>query len=148
MGASRRPFEVSLLLGLLVVSSVAGRDRCRIVQGTSVSRSDDLEIHAGGLVVPPGGPGGAFALTRVGPGRLQLAYFLAFKHGLCQGGRSECEEEAMVENRTGESKQTLTIDDKRLEVGYRVEVDGRSNARETLTVNGKAVEVKNGRVFL
>ena len=75
---------------------------------------------------------------------------MVFKHRLGGEGKSDFTEEATAEDAAGESKQSLTIDGKTLQVAYTVklDVDAKKVSRETLTVNSKSVDLAKGRVFL
>jgi hypothetical protein len=136
------------ILTLLLVPG-ASEDKMQLVQGTSGSRSDALEIHSGGLVVREGSAGVVFGTVRAGKGKRHLSYFVVLKHRLRSEGKSDSGEEATAENSEGESKQSLTIDNQTLRVEYKVKLDAaRKVSRETLTVNGKSVDPAKGRVFL
>jgi hypothetical protein len=136
----------------VVLSAPAGEvsAKTQFIQGTSGSRTDSLEIHAGGLVVREGEAGSAFGTLRAGKGKRRLSYFVVFKHRLNGEGKSDFTEEATAEDAGGESKQTLTIDGKVLRLEYKVKLDPGTKkvASETLVVNGKSVDVSGGRVFL
>jgi hypothetical protein len=135
------------ILALLLVPG-AGEDKMQLVQGTSGSRSDALEIHSGGLVVREGSAGVIFGTVRAGKGKRHLSYFVVFKHRLRSEGKSDSSEEATAENSDGESKQSLTIDNQTLHVEYKVKLDAdRKVRRETLTINGKSADPAKGRVF-
>jgi hypothetical protein len=138
-----------LAVVLLLVGAQAA-EKMQVIQGTSGSRSDALEIHSGGLVLREGSAGAAFGTVRAGTGKRQLSYFLVIKHHLGGEGKSDFNEETTVESVEGESKQSLTIDGKSVQVEYKVKVDSVSKqpSRETLTVNRKPVDVARGRVLL
>lgn len=135
---------------VLVVASVQAAPRTQVVQGTSGSRSDNLTIHAGGLVLREGEPGSAFGTIAAGKMERQLSYFVIFKHRMGVESPLDHAEESTAEDLVGSSKQTLRVDDKSLEVEYQVRLDATSRkiSRETLTVNGKSVDVARGRVLL
>jgi hypothetical protein len=133
---------------MLCVLALAAGEKAEVVQGASGSRSSQLEIRSGGLVLREGSAGAAFGTVRVGKGKHRLSYFVVVKHNLGKAGDSSFNEEVMVEGGDGKSKQTLTVDGRTLEVGYQVRVEEGKTAKQTLTVNRKAVEVNKGRVFL
>jgi hypothetical protein len=139
-----------LVLVLVVVGSGLVADKMELIQGTSGSRTDALEIHSGGLVVREGAAGTAFGTVRAGKGKRQLSYFMVLKHRLSGDGKSDTKEEAVAEDNRGESKQSLTIDGKSLQVEYQVQLDARTKKiiRETMTVNSRSVDLVKGRVFL
>jgi hypothetical protein len=129
--------------------ALAAEEGTTLVQGTEGSRSDFLEVHAGGVVVREKAAGFAFGTVKVGGNKRQLSYVVIFKHNLGGSGKSELTEEAMAEGARGESKQTLTIDGKAVKVEYGVTLNARKRIdKETLTVNKKAVDAARGRVFL
>jgi hypothetical protein len=138
------------LVMVLLVLAGSSEEKSELIQGTSGSRNDALELHAGGLVVREGLPGSAFGTVRVGKGKRQLSYFAVLKHRLGTEGKSDAKETVMLEDAEGESKQTLTIDGKTLQVDYRVTLDRATKklSRETLTINDKPVDIGKGRVFL
>jgi hypothetical protein len=138
-----------LLAGLLILGGQAG-EKLQKIQGTSGSRTDSLELHSGGLVVREGSAGAAFGTMRAGKGKRQLSYFVVFKHRLGGEGKSDFTEEATAEDAGGDSKHSLTIDGKTLQMAYTVklDVDSKKVSRETLTVNRKSVDLARGRVFL
>jgi hypothetical protein len=138
------------LHGLAMIFALgAAEEKMELIQGTSGSRTGQLEVHAGGLVVREGSAGSVFGTVRAGKGKRQLSYFVVVKHRLGGDGKQATNEEATAENSEGESKQTLTIDGKSLQIDYKVKLDGdRKVSRETIVVNGKTVDVAKGRVFL
>jgi hypothetical protein len=77
---------------------------------------------------------------------------LVLKHRLGAEGKSAATEAAtvMLEDAEGESKQTLTIDGKTLQVDYKVNLDPATKKLkgEALTINDKSVDLGKGRVFL
>jgi hypothetical protein len=132
----------------LLVALTAAQD-ATFVQGTSGSRSDFLEVHAGGVVVRGKAPGVAFGTVKAGGNKRQLSYLVIFRHNVGGAGKSEFTEEAMAEESRGESAQAVTIDGQALKVEYAVTLDARKRIdKETLTVNKKPVDTAKGRVFL
>src|SRR5262245_12675897 len=135
--------------GLFLLFTLLADDGIVLIQGTSGSRSDFLEVHAGGVVVREKAPGVAFGTVKVGGNKRQLSYLVIFKHNLGGSGKSEFTEEATAEEARGESKQSLTIDGKSVKVEYSVTLNARRRIdKETLTINKKAVDAAKGRVFL
>jgi hypothetical protein len=142
MGVALRGLAVLLLFA-------AGEDKTEMILGTTGSRSADLEVHAGGLVLREGSAGSAFGTVRAGKAKRQLSYFAVIKHRLNAGSKQNTKEEATAENEEGESKQSLSINGKSLQIDYKVKLDAAGKvSRETLVVNGKSVDVAKGRVFL
>ena len=135
---------------LLLVVSGSSQDGNDFIQGTSGSRNEVLELHSGGLVVREGAAGSAFGTIRVGKGKRQLSYFVVLKHRLAAEGKRDRKELVMLENTEGESKQTVIIDGKTLQVDFKVNLDPATKklSRETLTINDKSVDVGKGRVIL
>src|SRR5262245_23221858 len=121
--------------------ALSAQEGVTFTQGTSGSRSDFLEVHAGGVVVREKGPGVAFGTVKVGGNKRQLSYLVIFKHNIGGSGKSEFTEEATAEETRGESKQSLTIDGKSVKVEYSVTLNARRRIdKETLTINKKAVD--------
>src|SRR5262245_38996669 len=112
---------------LLVVAVAAqAGERTEVVQGTSGSRSEVLEVRAGGLVVRTGEAGSAFGSMQAGTAKRQLSYFVIFKHRLGGEGRMEWSEETTMEGASGNSKQVVTIDGSTLRIEHRVEVEEKT----------------------
>jgi hypothetical protein len=131
-----------LLCGLLFVE-----DKAEMIQAPAGSKSAQLEVQSGGLVLRDGEAGAAFGTVRVGKGKRQLSYFIVVKHELGKAEKSECNEDADVDNKKGKTKQTISLDGKAVEIVYEVRL-GDKEAGETLTINKKAYDPKKGRVFL
>lgn len=134
-----------LLVGLAAAAVAGGK--MEVIQGTTGSRSDTLEVRAGGLVVREGEPGAAFGNVRVGEADRQWAYFVVFKHGMGCDGRLEWAEETAADATTGRGKQMLAIDGRTLHLDYRVEVAAKG-LKETIRLNDRPVDLARGRVFL
>jgi hypothetical protein len=137
-----------VVLALLLVGVAQGG--LSIVNSTSGSKSRTLEVHAGGLVVASDEPGAAFGTVRAGKGKRVLSYFVILRHNLEGSGESDFSEDTKASDDKGQSKQSIKIDGKKLEVAYTVTLDPASGVirQETLALNGKAVSVARGRVFL
>lgn len=125
-----------------------GADKAQVIQGTSGSRSDKLELHAGGLVVREDEVGAAFGTYRVGKGKAQLTYFVLFKHRLAAETPLDWSEETSAEGDGASSKQVLAIDGKSLVIEYQLRLEAKRQPRRALTVNKKPVELAKGRVLL
>jgi hypothetical protein len=125
-------------------------DKAELIQGTAGSRSDDLSLQAGGLVLHEGKPGAAFGTVQGGTGKRQLAYFLVIKHRWPGEGKTESNEDVSVEALTGTAKHNLSIDGKALPLVYTVALDGKTKKpkAETLMIGGKMVDLAKGRVLL
>ncbi len=137
------------MMALAWLLALLPAEKFELVRGVSGSRSDYLEIRAGGLVLREGSAGSAFGTVRVGKGKRELTYFVVLKHDLGKAKVSNFEEEALADRvGGGKSKQTITADDRALEVGYQVRSRGGKKVQEKLEINGKAVDVNKGRVFL
>jgi hypothetical protein len=129
--------------------ALAAEEGATVVRETNGSRSDSLEVHAGGVVVREKAAGVAFGTVKVGGNKRQLSYLVIFKHNLGGPGKSDFTEETMAEERRGESKQSLAIAGQALSVEYKVALNARRRIdKETLTVNKKAADAARGRVFL
>jgi hypothetical protein len=125
-------------------------ERMEVVQGTTAARSDAVELHTGGLVVREGEAGVAFGSVRLGKGKRQPAYLLILKHRLGGEGKSDFDDSASAEAGAAEARQAITIDGKTVRLAYKIEVDEKTLkvSREGLTLNGKAIDLSRGRVFL
>ncbi len=125
-------------------------DKNELIQGTAGSKSDDLSLQAGAIVLREGEPGSAFATVQAGAGKRQLAYFLVLKHRWPGEGKTESNEDVTAEALTGTAKHALTIDGKALPLVYTITLDAKSKKpkAETFTVGGKAVDLSKGRVLL
>jgi hypothetical protein len=135
-------------MSIVWVLALLAADRVEVIQGVSGSRSDQVEVQTGGLVLREGSAGAAFGTVRLGKGKRHLSYFVIVKHNLGKAGDSDFSEEASVQEGDGKSKQTVTVDGRTLEVAYQVHVEAGKAAKQTLTINRKAAEVGKGRVFL
>jgi hypothetical protein len=141
--------KATLAMLALALSSVA-LGGVSITNGTAGSKSKHLEVHAGGLVLASDEPGAAFGTVKVGKGKRVLSYFVILRHNLEGSGESDFSEDTQTGDDKGQSKQSIKVDGKKVELAYTVELDPRTRTarKETLSVNGKAVNVAKGRVFL
>src|SRR5262249_61943900 len=114
-----------LLCGLLFVE-----DKAETIQAPSGSKSAHLEVQTGGLVLREGEAGAAFGTVRLGKGKRQLSYFLVVKHELGKAEKSDFNEEANADEKTGETKQTLSLDGKKIEITYKVVIDKEGKVTE------------------
>jgi hypothetical protein len=120
-----------------------------LIQGTAGSKSDDLSIQAGGVVLREGEPGAAFATVRAGKAKRRLAFFVVLKHRYPGEGRSASDEDVTVEGTKGTARHNLTVDGKTLALTYAVTLDAAKKPKgETLTVAGKVADLAKGNVFL
>lgn len=125
-------------------------ERMEVVQGTTAARSETLEVHGGGLVVRDGEAGVAFSSLRVGKGKRQPAFVIVFRHNLLGEGKSEFDDSCSADEAKAEARQAITVNGKAIRIEYKATLDPRSKrlARETLTVNGETVDLTRGRVLL
>lgn len=140
--------ELVLLFGLLMKS-----DKAELIQAPSGSKSDHLEVQAGGLMLRDGEAGAAFGTVRAGKGKRQLAFFVVVKHELGKAEKTDLSEDVATDGRKGTAKQTLSLDGKKIELTYEVTTNDKDEVvTETLTVRAgdkdKQYELKNGRVLL
>ena len=133
---------------LLLMLTLLFAEKVELIQPLAGSRTDDFEVQAGGLVLREGEAGAAFGAVRVGKGKRQLSYFLVVKHDIGKAEKSSFTEESTAEKADGESKQTLSLDGRTLDVVYRIRVEAGKKARETLTLNKKPLDLGKGRVLL
>jgi hypothetical protein len=131
---------------LLVAQQAANADE-EVVPPTA-SRTNHLEVQGGAVVIRDGEAGSAFGTVRVGKGKRQLSYFAVLKHQLGKADNREFNESVSAEDKEGETKQTLFLDGRKVEIVYKVRVVSDKEVSETLTVNGTAAPLKNGRVLL
>jgi hypothetical protein len=130
-----------LLCGLLLFE-----DKAETIQAPTGSKSAQLEVQSGGLVLRDGEAGAAFGTVRVGKGKRQLSYFLVVKHELGKAEKTEFDEGAEADNKKGKTNQRIAVD-RVVEIVYEIRL-GEKEAGETLTINSKAQDLKKGRVFL
>jgi hypothetical protein len=132
-----------LLCGLLFFE-----DRAETIQAPTGSKSAQLEVQAGGLVLRDGEAGAAFGTVRVGKDKRKLSYFIVVKHELGKAEKAEFNEDAELDNKKGKTKQTLSLDGKSVEIVYEVRL-GDKEPGETVTINKETYDPKKkGRVFL
>jgi len=132
-----------LILGALLVLA----DKVELIQAPAGSKSDNLEVQAGGLFLREGEAGAAFGTVRVGKGKRQLTYFLVVKHELARAEKSDFNEVANADDTMGDSKQILSLNGQSVEVVYKVQVKDKKPI-ETLTINKKPIDLSKGRVLL
>jgi hypothetical protein len=144
-----RTKSIVLVIFLALAGTARGED-VALLQGTSGSKSGDFEVRAGGLVVREGAPGSAFGTVRKGGKKQELSYFVVFKHRLALAGKTDCSEETNADDREATTTQTIALDDKKLVIAYKITYDSKTKKvlSETLSVNGKAVDIARGRVFV
>jgi hypothetical protein len=137
-------------VGAALLGPAWAGEKASLIQGPSGSKSDNLEVKAGGLVVREGAVGSAFGTVRLGAGKPALSYFVVLKHGLSGTSSSESEEKVSAADHSGESEQTVTIDGKKLTVGYAVTLDPKTKkvVKEALKVNGTELDAAKGRVLV
>src|SRR5262249_29182189 len=133
--------------GLILLMSA---EKVQVVQGTTGSRADGLEIHAGGLVAREGEAGAAVGTVEGGKRKKQLRYFIVFKHRLAADGAVEFSGEADAAENLAESKEEVSVDGKTLKIEYRLTLEAKGSpiSKETLVLNGKSVDLARGRVLL
>jgi hypothetical protein len=133
---------------LLLCALLLGADKAESILPLTGSKSDHLEVQAGGLVLREGEAGAAFGAAQVGKGKRQLTYFLVLKHDLGKAEKTDFSEEANADNADGDSKQTISLDGRSVEVVYKVRVESGKKVSESLTVNKKTIDLSKGRVLL
>jgi hypothetical protein len=133
---------------LLLIALLLQGEKAELLQAATGSRSDELELHAGGLVLREGAAGSAFGTVRIAAGKRHLSYFIVFKHNFGKEEKSDFAEECSVEKGDGESKQTLGMDGRSLEVVYKVRAEEGKKAVQSITLNKKSADLTRGRVFL
>lgn len=133
---------------LLLCALLTLADKVEVIQPLAASKSDQLEVQSGGLVFREGEAGAAFGAVQVGKGKRQFSYFLVVKHDIGTAEKSEFGEEANATDGEGETKQTITIEGRTLEVVYKLSVEAGKKKGESLTLNKKAIDLSKGRVLL
>ena len=123
-------------------------ERAEVIHGTTAVRSGAIELHTGGIVVREGEAGVAFGSVRMARGKRIPAYVLILDHRLGGEGKSRFDDSASAEDDKAEAKQTITIDGHTLALVYRVALEARKPAVESLTLEGKVIDLSRGRVFL
>jgi hypothetical protein len=145
--AGRAAFAALVLLG----GACAARadDKATLVRGVTGGNNGIVEVQAGGLALREGEVGGAFGTVQLASGKRRFSYFVVLKHGLNGETGTSTSEKSRVTRTTGESTQVVGVGDSKLTIAYRVQLDGRKAlGKETLTVNGKAVDAAKGRVLV
>lgn len=135
----------TLLLALTLALTAA--DKVEVVQEPTSSKSAAVEIHGGAVFLREGEAGAAFATVRLGTGKRTLCYFAALAHDVAKAEKSDFNEEVSTDDKSGSVKQTLSMDGRKVEIVYTVRIDEKANV-ESLSVNGTAVPLKNGRALL
>ena len=154
-----------LLLGLLIVSLIgvtgatwwyarSQSSTFRIVWLGSRGSSDNFSVVAGNLVIDAPKPGLLFG-TETTPGNPeQLAYVVLFKYGHPRPHQlnvsSPSSSSFKLDSRKAETKSTIELIGRRIEVSYNVELNEARTAiaHESLAVDGKSKDLASGRVFL
>jgi hypothetical protein len=144
------------MFALLLCGLLLGSEKAELIQAPSGSKSDNLEVQAGALVLRDGEAGAAFGTVRAGKGKRQLSYFVVLKHNLGKAEKSDFNEEATADLTAGESKQTLSLDGRSVEIVYKVSIDKEGKVTdESLTLTSSAGKKethkdlkKSGRVLL
>jgi hypothetical protein len=139
-----------MLLILCALLCVA--DKAEVILAPTGSKSDHSEVQAGGLMLREGEVGAAFGTVKVGKGKRQMTYFLVVKHDLSKSEKTDFTEEANADDDSCDSKQTLTLDGRTIEIVYKLRTDKDKKGTETLTITNKtkkeSLELKKGRVLL
>ncbi len=138
------------LVAAVVAVGGARAEKLTLVQGTQGAKIGAWEVQTGGLVLPEGAAGCAFGTVRKGTPAQQFSYFVVLKHGYGPCSKTDSSEEVGTENKLANTKQVVGVNGHKLTVAYQIEFDARAKMvlRETITVNGKAVDAAKGRVLL
>jgi hypothetical protein len=133
------------MVALLVTLLTAGQ----LVQTGRAARSGDLEIWAGSLVFRPTEASVLFGGMR-GASEAQVSYLLVLKGQGQTAALPRSSAEARVEGLAGQARHTLQLEGQSLQLEYTVKLDPvrKTINRETLSLNGKVVDLLRGRVFL
>jgi hypothetical protein len=119
-----------------------------IVSGGGSSESDGFWISTPSIRSRQDGPGVAFGLVQPPGSPKGYSYLLLIKgiEGKPSGYSGTC----TTDGRAASSSLQLDVGGAKLQLVYRMELDpkNRKAASETLTVNGKAVDLAKGRVLL
>jgi len=161
--AQRRTYALVLLLvGLVLVAGVGvgwwGLKRflapqMKIVLRGSSGSSGRLGISGGDLVVVAPKPGVFFGTVRKPGTPEQLTYVILFRYGRSKsggGGGHGVQFSCKTDARSAQTTDAIELNGQRIEAAYRVELDEALTGvtSETLTIGGKPVDAKSGRVFL
>jgi hypothetical protein len=152
------------ICSLLVVLSLWGCSRqndFEIVEGGGSTESDSFGFQAGGLFLKEGLPGVMFGTEKKPAGEREFVYLVIFKHQVSATSNFITRSNSL--NATGGEKRLVTMTaDLGLGIGGLgigvqqadlksvVEIETRTKTvkRETLTLNGKEVDLGRGRLFL
>jgi hypothetical protein len=145
-----RTAKWGLVLALLALAGVARAQTASFIQGTSGAKVGNWEVQAGGVVLRQGSAGSAFGTVRKGAPTHTFSYFLVLKHRYGSCSKVDASEKADTTEKKATTKQLLTIDGNKLTIGYQIDFDlaAKRAVRESITINGKAVNVAKGRVLL
>ena len=148
-----------LALLALIVAAIAGVQFVRfsspafkmVMQGSS-STSDKLQVSGGNLVVIAPRPGVFFGTVKKPGGEEQFTYVIFFRYGapLENGAGHGIDFHCTSDGRSAETKDAISLEGKRIEAAYRVELDEAhaAVASERLTIGGNDVDIAAGQVFL
>jgi hypothetical protein len=142
--------RVVLVAGTLAACGAAFQDKASLIQGTSGSKVGAWEVQTGGLVLREGAVGSAFGTVRKGGAAHELSYFVLLKHRYTAASSAGSTEESGAADAQADTKQVVDVDGTKLTVSYKIEFNAKANRvlGESLTVNGKALDVAKGRVLL
>ena len=114
-------------------------------------KSGDLLVSGGNLVVHEGKLGVFFGTAKTPGSAEHFSYLIVFKHGriqsednsLSHSGNCSCE------GNRGTAAYTVTVNGKQIQAKHDIQLDEMGKvASESLSVGGKDVDVKAGRLFL
>jgi hypothetical protein len=124
----------------------------KIVLRGSRSYTGNLGISSGNLVVEAPKPGMLFGTVRKPGSQEQFTYLILFRYGRSKsdGSNQGTQFHSNCDGRKAESNDVIELNGKRIEAGYRIELDQKLTAvaNESLTIGGKSVDMTSGQVFL
>jgi hypothetical protein len=142
---------VTALAVFLMVYTLVATSQLRaneLVSGGGSSESDGFWVSAPNVRFRQGGPGVAFGLIQPPGSPKKYSYLVLIKgiEGKWSGYGGSCK----CDGRTASSSLQLEVGGAKLQVVYKMEIDRQNNkvTSETLTVNGKALDLNKGRVLL
>jgi hypothetical protein len=119
-----------------------------VMRGSS-SYSNTLGVSSGNLLVVAPKPGVFFGTVTKPGSQEQFTYLILFRYNIPKEFPS-LQSHCTTDGTKAESTDLIEVDGKRIEAGYRIELNGKdaSVVSEDLALGGKNVDMGSGQVFL
>lgn len=140
----------TLLLLVFAFAATPQLQAGEVVAGGGYSESDGFWISSPNIRLRQAGPGVAFGLVQPQGSPKGYSYFLLVRESTSKQTLNEYKLGAKNDGRVASSSLELQLGGATLEVVYKMELEPRNKKviSETLTVNGKALDLGKGRVLL